>query len=142
LQEAARACPASAPCPLEIANAATLIVQPTGASLDDLRPAVLLFHELVRAGVPHDRLVMALSRILSDAEEARARAYIEAAGYDVLPGYVPERTAYREAHNRGHAVTETTLHLRLDQLMEGLYTRVAEQLQAQKKQVRKRKKAS
>jgi len=55
---------------LEIAAAATLIVQPSGASIDDLRPAVLLFHELVEAGIPRERLVVALCRILSEAEEA------------------------------------------------------------------------
>ena len=93
---------------LEIAKAATLIVQPSGASIDDLRPAVLLFHELAQAGIPKERLVIALCRILSEAEEERARAYIEDAGYDVLPGCIPERTAYREAHNRGQALTEAT----------------------------------
>ena len=120
---------------LEIAQAATLIVQPSGASIDDLRPAVLLFHELVQAGIPRERLVIALCRILSDAEEARWRArYIETAGYDVLPGCIPERTAYREAHNRGQAVTETkhqALNARVDELMEGLYTRVVAATEAQ-----------
>ena len=132
---------------LEIAEAATLIVQPSGASIDDLRPAVLLFRELVAAGIPKQRLVVALCRILSENEEERARAYIEEAGYDMLPGYIPERTAYREAHNRGQAVTETklkALNARVDELMEGLYVRVVSQLEARKKrQARaKRKEAS
>ena len=129
---------------LEIAQAATLIVQPSGASLDDLRPAVLLFHELRQAGIPKERLVVALCRILSDAEEEMARAYVIQAGYDVLPDYIPERTAYREAQNRGQAVTETkhkALNERVDDLMEGLYARVAKQLQAkQKRQVRSARK--
>jgi len=121
---------------LEIAHAATLIVQPSGASIDDLRPAVLLFHELVEAGIPRERLVVALCRILSEAEEDMARRYIDMAGYDVLPGCIPERTAYREAQNRGQAVTETkhkALNARVDELMEGLYTRVASQLQVTRK---------
>ena len=37
---------------LEIALVANLVVQPTGASLDDLRPAVREFHALIKAGVP------------------------------------------------------------------------------------------
>jgi chromosome partitioning protein len=131
---------------LEIAKAATLIVQPSGASIDDLRPAVLLFHELAQAGIPKGRLVIALSRILSEAEEQRARAYIEAAGYEVLPGCIPERTTYREAHNRGKAVTEAKgLNERVDMLFEGLYERVASQLRARGKHARsarKRKEAS
>ena len=117
---------------LEIAEAATLIVQPSGASLDDLRPAVLLFHELVAAGIPRERLVIALCRILSQAEEDMARNYVTTAGYDVLPGCIPEKSAYREAQNRGQAVTETkhkALNVRVDKLMEGLYARVASQLE-------------
>jgi chromosome partitioning protein len=134
---------------LEIAQAATLVVQPSGASIDDLRPAVLLFHELVQAGIPRERMVVALCRILSEAEEDMARAYVTKAGYDVLPGCIPERTAYREAHNRGQAVTETkhkALNARVDELMEGLYARVASQLAAGRRRAkataRKRKDAS
>src|SRR5436190_12892305 len=51
---------------LEIAQAATLIVQPSSASIDDPRPAGLLFHELVEAGIPPERLLVAPCRILSD----------------------------------------------------------------------------
>ncbi|MDA8381552.1 MAG: ParA family protein, partial [Betaproteobacteria bacterium] len=61
---------------LEIARAANLIVQPTGASLDDLRPAVREFHALVKAGVPSARLAFALNRIGTPAEEAETRAYL------------------------------------------------------------------
>ena len=121
---------------LEIAQSAAIVVQPSGASLDDLRPAVLLFHELMQAGIPRERLVVALCRILSQPEEDMARAYVMKAGYDVLPGCIPERTAYREAQNRGQAVTETkhkALNARVDELMEGLYTRVASQLAAKRK---------
>jgi chromosome partitioning protein len=127
---------------LELSQAATLVVQPTGAGVDDLRPAVLLFHELVQAGIPKERLVMALSRILTGTEEDTARAYIEAAGYDVLPGCVAEKSAYREAHNRGRAVTEAhrSLNERVMLLMEGLYTRVAAQLQAEQRSVKRKRK--
>jgi chromosome partitioning protein len=133
---------------LEIAKAATLLVQPTGPSIDDLRPAVLLFHELVQAGIPRERLAVALCRVLSESEEDTARAYVTTAGYDVLPGCLYERTAYREAQNRGQAVTETK-HRRLnesaEELMEGLYSRVVAQLEARSKRAkptRKRKQMS
>ena len=39
---------------LEIARVADLVVQPTGASVDDLRPAVREFHALIKAGIPQD----------------------------------------------------------------------------------------
>ena len=127
---------------LEIAQSGTLIVQPSSASIDDLRPAVLLFHELIDAGIPRDRLTVALCRILTAAEEELARSYVAKAGYDVLPGCIPERAAYRAAHNRGHAVTETAhkaLDDRVDQLMEGLYGRIASQLEVHTRRARKRK---
>lgn len=91
---------------LEIARRADLIVQPTGPGIDDLDPAILLFHELTRAAVPNEKLVMALSRVASKSEEDLARRYVEKAGYAVLPGSIQERTIYREAHNRGLSITE------------------------------------
>jgi chromosome partitioning protein len=108
---------------LELAAYSHLVVQPTGASADDLRPAVLLFHELVKAGIPKARLAAAICRTMSDTEEAAARAYMQAAGYSVLEGSIPEKPKYREAQNRGASITETTiakLNQRADVLMEAL----------------------
>ena len=67
---------------LSVARMAHLIVQPTGPSLDDVHPTVLLFHELVAAGIPKSRLVAALCRVLDEEEEAAARAYLKEAGYN------------------------------------------------------------
>jgi chromosome partitioning protein len=108
---------------LEIAKVANLVVQPTGASVDDLRPAVREFHALSKAGIPLERLTFALNRIGTDAEEAEARAYIEEAGYTILRGYLPERPAYRKAQNVGLSVTETrysSLNQRADDLIQAL----------------------
>jgi chromosome partitioning protein len=118
---------------LEIAEQADLIVQPTGAGIDDLDPAIILFHELVREGVPPDRLVMALCRVATQGEEDAARAYVEKAGYAVLPGSVRERAAYRHAHNRGRAVTEThekSASVRTDALLNGLFAMMTEKVKA------------
>ena len=49
------------------------------AHVDDLYPTVLLFHELVDAGIPKSHLVAALCRVLDKEEEADARAYLEEA---------------------------------------------------------------
>lgn len=108
---------------LEIAKVANLVVQPTGASVDDLRPAVREFHALTKAGIPLERLTFALNRIGTDAEEAEARAYLEEAGYAILRGYLPERPAYRKAQNIGLSVTETrysSLNQRADDLIQAL----------------------
>lgn len=52
---------------LEIARASNLVVLPTGLSLDDLKPTVLLAHELIEAGINPDRIAS------SSAASATAR---------------------------------------------------------------------
>ena len=114
---------------LAVARTAHLIVQPTGLSLDDLHPTVLLFHELVAVGIPKSNLVAALCRVLNgEEEEAAARAYLAEAGYEVLEGSIPESLTYRLAHNRGRSLTETNeqaFNERADALIEALLTKVA-----------------
>ena len=112
----------------EIAKRADLIVQPTGAGRDDLNPAVRVFHGLVRLGVPQSRLIFALNHIGTESEAEAARAFITEAGYSVLPGYLPERPAYRLAQNEGYAITETRFHglkERADALIQSLIDKVA-----------------
>jgi chromosome partitioning protein len=92
---------------LDIAQNANLVIQPTGASLDDLEPAVLTFHELIKAGIPKDKLVFALMRVGTQAEEADCRSYIEKSGFCTLSGCVFEKPAYRLAQNKGLSITET-----------------------------------
>ncbi|MGA8192753.1 MAG: AAA family ATPase [Acetobacteraceae bacterium] len=111
---------------LEIGRQATLVIQPTGASVDDLHPAVLTFHEMVREGVPIGRLVFALCKIGTEAEENEARAYIMQAGFHALVGSIPERPAYRQAQNIGLTITETRfpqLNRRADALLQNVVDR-------------------
>lgn len=118
---------------LDIAKRAHLIVQPSGPSVDDLHPAVLLFHELVAAGIPKQKLTIALCRTSGGDEEAAARAYIAEAGYGVIAGSMPERGAYREAMNAGRSPIETTepaLNDRVDALMDALLATVMHELAA------------
>jgi chromosome partitioning protein len=113
---------------LAVARMAHLIVQPTGPTLDDLHPTVLLFHELVEAGIHPSRLVAALCRVLDDEEDAVVRAFLEEAGYEVLEGSIPESITYRVAHNRGRSLTETderAFNERADRLIEALLRKVA-----------------
>jgi chromosome partitioning protein len=112
---------------LEIARASSIVVQPTGAAADDLRPAVREFHALTKAGVPKPKLVFALNRIGTEAEENDARQYIADAGYESLPGSLPERAGYRMAQNTGYAITETRfapLNERADALIQALIDRI------------------
>lgn len=91
---------------LEIARHSALVVVPSSPSVDDLRPTVELLLDLAGQGIPKSRMAVALVKVSTDAEEAAARAYVEAAKFDVLPGSILERAAYRQAMNGGFALTE------------------------------------
>lgn len=93
---------------LELARQSDLVVQPSGCGLDDLRPAVLLFHELLAAGIGRERLLIALCRTGGGVEESAARRYLQKATYEAATTSIPERVAYRDALNRGCAFIETT----------------------------------
>jgi chromosome partitioning protein len=115
---------------LEIARVADLVIQPTGASVDDLRPAVREFHALVREGIAKTKLAFALNHIGTQTEEVEARAYLADAGYTILKGCLQERPAYRKAQNTGRAVTETSfanLNGKADALIQSLIDRVGEE---------------
>lgn len=112
---------------LEIAKHSDLIVQPTGPSVDDLRPAVREFHALVRNGIPKSKLTFALNRIGTDSEERDCRVYIAEAGYTSLNGFLPEKPGYRQSQNEGYAVTETSfksLRKKADFIIQSIVDRI------------------
>lgn len=125
---------------LELARQSDLVVQPSGCGLDDLRPAVLLFHELLAAGIGRERLVVILSRTAGEAEEGAARRYLQKATYEVLTTSVPERVTYREAMNQGASLIETTdkkLNGRAETAMDELVKKVRSKVEARASRARK-----
>jgi chromosome partitioning protein len=108
----------------KIAEASEMVVLPTGLSLDDLEPTVLLAHELVKKGTARATISFVLCRVgESETEISEARSYIEQAGYTVLKGEIPEKTAYRRASDEGRTLTETrfsTLNERSDLLVQSI----------------------
>jgi chromosome partitioning protein len=111
----------------QIARAASLIIQPTDPCLDDLEPAVKVFHELVKAGISKQKLAFAINKILTPAEEAATRSYLSEAGYAVLDGYLPMKTSYRAAHDHGRSITETrydALNGQADSLIQAIIDRI------------------
>lgn len=123
---------------LKIAEASEMVVLPTGLSLDDLEPSVLLAHELAKKGIGRDKISFAMCRVgESETEISEARSYIEQAGYTVLQGEIPEKTAYRRASDEGRTLTETrfaSLNQRSDLLAQSIVNRL-EKLQKKKGQV-------
>ena len=115
---------------LDIARASTLVVLPTGLSLDDLKPTVLLAHELVEAGIGIARIGIGLCRVGDRENEIdEARSYLRKAGYGCLKGSLPEKTGYRRASDEGQAVSEVpfpTLKERAEELAQSIIDRIAE----------------
>lgn len=108
----------------EVAEAADLVVIPTGQGIDDLEPAVLLAHDLMKDGVPLSKISFALMRVTdSDAEVKAAREYLSATPYKVLEGEVPFKTGFSKALDSGRSITETpfrSLHKKADSLAQAI----------------------
>ncbi len=112
---------------LTIAAVSQVLIQPSNGHADDLGPAVKTFHKLVQQGTPKAMLRIALSRLGTAAEEARARAYIAEAGYECLAGALYEKPAYGQAQDMGQAIVETRfdkLNTQADLLIESLMTAI------------------
>ncbi|HET6841355.1 MAG TPA: ParA family protein [Candidatus Angelobacter sp.] len=116
--------PHSTAATLKIAQASHLVILPTGLSLDDMEPSVLLAHELVKKNILPQKLAFALCRVGDSATEiAEARDYLSRAGYKVLEGSLPEKIAYRRASDEGRTIAETrfaSLNERSDRLVQSI----------------------
>lgn len=93
---------------VEIGKRADLVVLPSGLSLDDLEPTVLLANDLTaNHGVPADRVAIALVKTGDSSRELEeARGYLAATPYYVLDSQVPEKTAFRRSQDGGLSVVE------------------------------------
>lgn len=98
----------------EAAKASDLILIPTGSSLDDLEPSILLANELVEGGVSSGQISFALYKTTSEAQERESREALESYGFGVLEGSVAAKTGYIAAFDQGFCATET----RYEQLNE------------------------
>jgi chromosome partitioning protein len=114
---------------LEIARASVLVILPTGLSLDDLRPSIMLAHEMVENSIQAKKIVFALCRVGDRENEIEgARRYIQKARYDILKGSLPEKTGYRRASDDGRAASETTyptLKERAEEIAQSIIDRIS-----------------
>lgn len=121
---------------VEIAKVANLVVIPTGQTIDDLHPGVVLAHSLRKKGIAPEKIVFAMFKTTgSERENAAARDYITQAGYLILDGEVSVSTAYGSASDQGKAITETSfrsLNDRASKLAQSVIDRMVE---LQEKQV-------
>jgi len=90
----------------DAARASNLVIIPTGSSMDDLEPAVLLANELANS-LNSERIVFALYKTTSTAQARESRETLESYGFAVLPGEIAVKTGYIEAFDKGYCATET-----------------------------------
>lgn len=114
-----------------IARACDLVILPVGISYDDLNPSIRLAHEMAgKHGIDLRRIVFALMKVTdNDQETARARRYITDAGYHVLAGAIPYRTAFTQALDQGRTLNEVpfpSLRGRVDEMVQALIDHMAD----------------
>lgn len=122
---------------LDIARQSDLVVLPTGLSQDDLKPTVMLAHELVDSGIKTDKIVFVLVRVGDRPNEIlEARDYIRKAGYVTLKGELPEKTGFRRASDEGRAPSEV-LYPSLRKKAEFLAQQIIDELTRRQQQQEK-----
>jgi chromosome partitioning protein len=91
---------------LDAAKASDLVIIPTGSSMDDLEPAILLANDLAKS-LNSENIVFVLYKTTSAPQERESRESLEQYGFTVLPGSIPVKTGYIEAFDNGFCATET-----------------------------------
>lgn len=113
---------------LEAARHSDVVIIPTGSSVDDLEPGVLLANELAKT-LKSDNIVFALCRTTSASQEKDARETLKGQGLDTLEGFIPMKTGYITALDSGRCLTETSysaLNQHAMQVINSLAARVTE----------------
>ena len=93
---------------MDIAKVSDLVIIPSGISNDDTDPTCELAKALVDKGISRKKIVVTLSRVGTEASANRAREDIEARGFTVVKGYIPEKTSYADAQYVGKSILETS----------------------------------
>ncbi len=117
---------------VEIAKVSDLLVLPTGLSLDDMEPTVILANALAnKHGIESGKICFALCRAgNSEKELAEAREYLSETPFHLLDGVMFEKTAFRRAHDSGLAAIETPYkgpREQADQLIQSIINRLQHQ---------------
>lgn len=94
---------------LDVAKACDLVLIPTGPSLDDLKPSVLLAHKLVKEGIPRDRIQFVLSGVShTGGEVPEALDYLGSTDYHTNPHYLRTMPSYSKTRWVGLSVLEVS----------------------------------
>jgi len=111
----------------EIAEKADLLVQPVGASRDDLIPAIKEFNALKAQGINKDKLLFVLNHLSTPGEVLATQEYLQESTYSFIPVYLYERASYRQAQNEGKSILEVnypSLKKQAQKLINSLLKRI------------------
>ena len=115
-------CPARASkSTLTISKKSDLVLIPTGASRDDLIPALKLGFEL--QDTKQKNIFLILTRILTEAEAKEAKEFIKESGLKCIDGFLLEKAGYKQAQNEGLSILETkykSLNEKADNLINSI----------------------
>ena len=117
-----------------IAQYCELFLLPTGTGLNDLDTTILVAHELITHGIPHDRLYFVLTRAPDERAAQQARDYIHKAGYATLKGYSRSAKSVEQALNQGLALTEVKSPKLQGEALE-IFNSLAEELTRERLQI-------
>jgi len=124
---------------LDIARHCDLVILPSGLSQDDLKPSVMLAHEIADNSIDIGKIAFVLCRVGDRPNEIQeAREYIRKAGYATVDGELPEKTGYRRASDEGRAPTEVpypTLREKAELLAQRIIDELTRRQQQQKEKV-------
>ena len=115
---------------LEIAKVSDLILIPTGTSIDDLEPAILLCHELKAKGINMDNVYLVFCRVgnsLSELDESLQ--YVKQSRYNYFNTVMYEKTAVRRASDEGKTANETkfkTINQTNDALLQNIIDKLTD----------------
>ncbi len=122
--------PTASRATLEVSKVSDLIVIPTGLSLDDLKPSVLLANNLKKGGVDANRICFVFNRASgSDIEYQEARSYLSDTNYFLIDGRIEDKPCYRQAMNEGKSIIETRFKKpreKAEQVIQNIINRLEE----------------
>ena len=91
---------------LSVAKESDLVVVVTDTNALELEPTVDLLRALERDGVKAPRVVVALTKVLDEKRAEEAKVYLEKAGFEPLPVYLPHSRYVHDIGNDGRAAVE------------------------------------
>ena len=116
----------------QVAQAADLLIMPTGISEDDLKPTLDLATELTTKGIDRARIILVVSKVPEGGEKEAEKTIntIKAWNFNVVSDFIPMKTALSQAMDKGLAITETpfkTLRTKTDAIVQQLVDLAIEQ---------------